>query len=124
MKVRSRSKPARKPGGGRAGHVGPRSRARSARDDVLRLQACCTLAEADKLKDALCGLADHPEPVILDAAAVQRVDTAALQLLAAFVRDRRLAGRTVRWQSPSAGIETAARLLGMGSMLQLEGTGR
>ena len=123
MKVRTRSKPARKPGRGRSGRVGARSRGSSARRDVLTLQDCCTLAQGEWLKHALCALAAHPAPVVLDAAAVQRVDTAALQLLAAFVRDRRLAGRAVCWQTPSAALETAARLLGMSSMLQLDGAG-
>ncbi len=123
MKVRSRSKPARKSERGRSGRIGARSRARSARRDLLTLQDCCTLAEADGLKDALCALAAYPQPVILDAAGVQRVDTAALQLLAAFVRDRRLAGRTVRWQTPSPALAAAVRLLGMSSMLQLDGAG-
>ena len=123
MKIRSRSKPARASARGRPDRVGARSRSGSRRD-LLVLQDCCTVAHAEGLKAALCALAAHPEPVILDAAAVQRVDTAALQLLAAFIRDRRLAGRAVRWQAPSAALAGAARLLGMGPMLQLEGAGR
>ena len=123
MKVRSRSKPARKAKRGCSAGVVARGRGKSAPRHLLTLQADCTLAEADGLKRALCALAEHPGAVTLDAAALQRIDTAALQLLAAFVRDRRLAGRAVQWRRPAAALEAAARLLGMDSMLQLGGAG-
>lgn len=117
MKAHSRSKPARKSRRGRPVRI-------AARRDLLTLQADCTLQKAEGLKRALCAIAAHPEPVTVDAAAVQRIDTAAVQLLAAFVRDRRLAGRDVHWRAPSAALAGAVHLLGMDSMLQLEDAGR
>ncbi|MGH8270016.1 MAG: STAS domain-containing protein, partial [Steroidobacteraceae bacterium] len=56
-----------------------------------------------------------------DASALQRIDTAALQLLAAFVRDRRTAGRAVDWRGGTAALESAAALLGLKDMLELPG---
>ena len=57
--------------------------------------------------------------MVLDAAAVTRIDTAALQLLAAFVRDRRLTGGLIKWHGVSEELTNAARLLGMDAMLAL-----
>lgn len=88
------------------------------------MNADCTLAEAESLKTALTGLLEDPRTVTLDASAVQRVDTAALQLLAAFVRDRRLVGHDTRWRGADRTLEPAARLLGIDGVLELAGESR
>ena len=77
------------------------------------------MAEADSLKSALLRLLEEAQPVTLEVAAVQRIDTAALQLLAAFVRDRRTAGRQVAWRGRAAALDSAAALLGLSGMLEL-----
>lgn len=123
MKSRTRTTPARKARRGRAARA-PVDRGAPARSDSLALNADCTLAEADSLKAALAGLLDEPQAVTLDASALQRIDTAALQLLAAFVRDRRLGGRAVTWRGAEHALEPAARLLGMGDLLGLAGGSR
>ena len=87
----------------------------------LFLAAECTVAAADSLKSELTRRLDEAAPVILDASAVQRIDTAALQLLAAFVRDRRTAGRAVEWHGRAAALDSAAALLGLNAMLELPG---
>lgn len=119
MKVRPRSKPARKPTRGRQTRVAAAPRGRTRVSNPLALPAECTLADAAALKKALCALLPRAGTVTLDAAAVERIDTAALQLLAAFVRDRRLAGRVVQWRTVSNALSSAACLLGMDSMLSL-----
>lgn len=119
MKVRPRSKPARKSKRGRPARVAAVPRGKAARGTPLVLQPECTLADATALKEALCARLAHNETVTLDATAVERIDTATLQLLAAFVRDRRLAGRAVMWRGVSEAIVGAAQLLGMVSMLSL-----
>ncbi|HEY2035404.1 MAG TPA: STAS domain-containing protein [Steroidobacteraceae bacterium] len=95
---------------------------RRVRDDgSLTLGAECTVAEADTLKSELaCRLAESGT-VTVDVTALQRIDTAGLQLLAAFVRDRRTAGRMVAWRGRSAALDAAAGLLGLDSMLELQG---
>lgn len=56
-------------------------------------------------------------PLVLDAGRVERVDTAALQLLAAFFRAADAAGLTVRWQCVSPPLREATELLGLAEML-------
>ncbi|MDA8348001.1 MAG: STAS domain-containing protein [Pseudomonadota bacterium] len=119
MNVRPRSKPARSTQRGRQAAVAAAPRGKSKRRNLLVLQAECTLTDAAELKSALCRLSDHDGTVTLDAAAVERIDTAALQLLAAFVRDRRLAGAALQWRAVSPAVHSAARLLGMDTMLAL-----
>jgi phospholipid transport system transporter-binding protein len=102
-----------------------RARARPAKrirgDGSLRLAAECTVAEADGLKAKLGRLLQATAPVTVDVSALQRIDTAGLQLLAAFVRDRRTAGRAVAWRGRASALETAAGLLGLRDMLELPG---
>ena len=87
----------------------------------MTLVAECTAAAADSLKSDLARRLDEREAVVVDVSALQRIDTAGLQLLAAFVRDRRVAGRTVQWRGRAAALDTAAALLGLSAMLELPG---
>ncbi|MGC8518405.1 MAG: STAS domain-containing protein [Steroidobacteraceae bacterium] len=114
-----RTKPVRAPKRGRQAAVAAAPRGKSKRRNHLVLKAECTLANAGELKSALCALRSQDGTVTLDGTAVERIDTAALQLLAAFVRDRRLAGTSLQWQSASPAMHSAARLLGMDTMLAL-----
>ena len=119
MKLRPRSKLARKPTRGRQTRVAAATRGKTVRRKPLVLQHECMLAGATALKTSLCALSAQAGTVTLDASGVERIDTAALQLLAAFVRDRRLAGHAVEWHAVSAAMASAARVLGMSSMLSL-----
>ncbi|HEY7887487.1 MAG TPA: STAS domain-containing protein [Steroidobacteraceae bacterium] len=95
----------------------PKKRARQ--DGSLTLTPECTVAEAEALKSELACRLDEPGPVTLDVSALQRIDTAGLQLLAAFVRDRRTAGRAVQWHGRAAALDAAADRLGLQDMLEL-----
>jgi ABC-type transporter Mla MlaB component len=57
--------------------------------------------------------------VQLDASAVQRVDTASLQVLAAFARDRRADGLPLEWLGVPACLTDAATLLDLTNALGL-----
>ena len=70
----------------------------------------------DKLQAALG--AQGPGPV-LDATQVERVDTAVLQMLCAFMRDAQASGIVVQWRQPSPALENAARLLHVQACLAL-----
>ena len=122
-KKRARSRPARHGLPPRAprgrGDVRRKSTRREPRDGALLLAADCTVAQADTLKSELERRLQEPAPVTLDVGALQRIDTAGLQLLAAFVRDRRTAGRAVTWRGEAASLTTAASLLGLSDMLEL-----
>jgi ABC-type transporter Mla MlaB component len=86
---------------------------------TLALAAECMVSGATSLKESLAGLLDEPLPVTLDITALQRIDTAGLQVITAFVRDRAGHGRTVEWQGTAPALTTAAQLLGLTSLLRL-----
>lgn len=85
------------------------------------LPAECTLADAAELKTRLAKLLQSVKPVTLDVAAVQRVDTASMQVLTAFVRQRQERGRAVVWSGDSPAFTQAARILGIDTVLGLTG---
>ena len=97
----------------------PRPKKRTGQQGLLTLTAECTVAEAEALKSQLMCRLDESEPVTVDVSALQRIDTAGLQLLAAFVRDRRTAGRKVEWHGRAAALDAAVGLLGLHDMLEL-----
>ncbi len=86
---------------------------------TLSLPAECTVSGAIALKEQLAGLLDEPHPVTLDIASLQRIDTAAMQVITAFVRERAGHGRAVEWQGSAPVLLTAAQLLGLTSLLKL-----
>jgi anti-anti-sigma regulatory factor len=57
------------------------------------------------------------QAVTLDASRVQRADTAALQLLAAFCQAARAEGVMVTWRQPSEVFGLSVHLLGLDGML-------
>ena len=77
------------------------------------------VSEAGSLKESLAALLDEPLPVTLDITALQRIDTAGLQVITAFVRERTGHGRTVEWQGTAPVMTTAAQLLGLTTLLGL-----
>lgn len=90
---------------------------------VLALPAECVIAGAADLRTALQAAVSEQRTTTLDASAVQRIDTAGLQLLAAFVRDRRAASRQVAWAGASPAFIERAKLLDLQAALQLSEDG-
>jgi ABC-type transporter Mla MlaB component len=86
---------------------------------TLALAAECMVSGASSLKESLAALLDEPLPVTLDITTLQRIDTAGLQVITAFVRERAGHGRTVEWQGTAPALTTAAQLLGLTSLLGL-----
>lgn len=76
-------------------------------------------AAAD-LKALLLPHLESKRSVTLDASAVERVHSASLQLLFAFVRDRGNAGRKTCIERAAPPLLDAARLLGMSAALGLD----
>jgi ABC-type transporter Mla MlaB component len=87
----------------------------------LTLAADCTLREAAGLKALLLQTVSPADHVIIDGGAVERIDTAGLQLLAAFARRESAAGRRLDWQSASAELLGAGARLGLLGALGLGG---
>ena len=96
-----------------------RTRSRSPARGVLALFAECTVAQSAALRSELQHLLERPSPVTLDIAAVQRIDTAGMQLIAAFVRQRQSQNRQVKWRGAAPAFASAARLLGLAPVLSL-----
>jgi phospholipid transport system transporter-binding protein len=83
------------------------------------LAADCAIGSAGKLKTDLLRRLKQPGSVAIDASALQRIDTATLQVLVAFARDRGAAGRPVEWVGVPAVLSDAARLLNLTATLGL-----
>ena len=96
-----------------------RTRTRSPAAGAFALSAECTVAQSAALRSGLLKLLPKATPITLDVAAVKRIDTAAMQLLAAFVRERASRGRQVEWRGSTPAFTSAARLLGLASVLSL-----
>jgi len=87
--------------------------------NTLALAAECTVSDAGSLKESLAGLVDQPQAVTLDVSALQRIDTAGLQVITAFVLERAANGRPVEWQGTAPVLATAAQLLGLTFIFKL-----
>jgi phospholipid transport system transporter-binding protein len=86
---------------------------------TFALAAECTVADAGSLKAGLAKLLEEPETVAIDISAVQRVDTAGLQVLTTFVLDRMVQDRDVEWVGHAPALTAAATLLGLNPILKL-----
>jgi anti-anti-sigma regulatory factor len=85
---------------------------------VIGLPADCRMAELPALRDQFVLALDAPLST-LDAIGVERIDTAALQLLVAFHRDAQARGTKVAWSGVSAPLRDAAEKLGLTKTLAL-----
>jgi ABC-type transporter Mla MlaB component len=79
-----------------------------------------TIRTVTSLQAELAERLDESGAVQIDGSAVDRIDTAALQLLAVFVRDVRAEAREVEWVGCSAGLRKAANGLGLSMALGLD----
>ena len=87
---------------------------------LVSLPANCTLRETAELKAALLRWLDSTEVVKLDVSAVQRIDTAALQVLCAFARDRQSRNLPFSWEGSAPALTDATCLLGVDALLGLQ----
>ncbi|MDP9140462.1 MAG: STAS domain-containing protein [Pseudomonadota bacterium] len=85
----------------------------------VHLPAELGIENASVTYEQLLSHVDDEQTVVLDAADVARVHTAALQLFCMFCQDRRNTGRETRWLHPSEALRSAAALLGVTTLLQL-----
>jgi ABC-type transporter Mla MlaB component len=88
-------------------------------DPIIALASNSTVKDAQALKTQLMKLLEVPETVAIDVRSVERVDTATMQLLCAFVRDRAERNGAVEWLGCPPAILDAVRLLGVRHMLAL-----
>lgn len=88
-------------------------------EPVVRLFSNSTVKDAAALKDTLLQVLEVPGSVAIDAKSVERIDTAVIQVLCAFVRDRTARNLAVSWHGTTQPLLDAVRLLGVGSLLAL-----
>lgn len=88
-------------------------------DVGFKLPADLGIENASHLYRDLLDHVEDKQTVVLDAADVARVHTAALQLFCMFCQDRRNAGHETHWRHPSESLRSAAALLGVTTLLHL-----
>ena len=84
----------------------------------IAIPADCRIADVGDLHKQLTGALDSPQ-IVLDGSAVDRVDTAALQLLVVFQREAQKRARPVNWAGASVPLHDAATQLGLAQVLAL-----
>lgn len=89
---------------------------------TLTLATDIGIANVEAVKDDLVAGLTSAEAVILDARDLQRIDTAGIQLLCAFVREAARRQCPVRWVAPSETLRESATLLGVAQTLGLAPT--
>lgn len=119
--MKKRKKAASPPAKGRRSQP-PRARSNpgtGGRSGSFVLAGECTVAGVAALKAGLGRLVREPRSVALDIAGLERIDTAGVQVIAAFLRDRRERGLGVTWLGTSATLSPAVQLLGLASLFGL-----
>ncbi|HUA81531.1 MAG TPA: STAS domain-containing protein [Dyella sp.] len=84
----------------------------------IAIPADCRIADVGDLHKQLRGALESPH-IVLDGTAVDRVDTAALQLLVAFQHEAQKRTRQVNWVGASVPLHDAATQLGLAQVLAL-----
>ena len=88
---------------------------------VQSLGADCTIEHAPALHKQLGKVLENRACVTLDFSQVKRCDTAGLQVLVAFIRERREAGRPVQLQGVQDNFVSTASLLGLSALFAQAG---
>jgi ABC-type transporter Mla MlaB component len=92
------------------------ARAAAGKPSRTALGADCTIEHAPGLQKQLAKVLADRACVTLDFSAVKRCDTAGMQVLAAFIRERREAGRDIELASMSENFLVTAKLLGLSAL--------
>jgi anti-anti-sigma regulatory factor len=99
-------------------HAAKPVKATASRHSRAALGAECTIEHAPELQKQLAKVLDDRACVTLDFSAVKRCDTAGMQVLAAFIRERREAGRGIELASLSGNFLATAKLLGLSALFE------
>ncbi|MDX1453167.1 MAG: STAS domain-containing protein [Oleiphilaceae bacterium] len=87
----------------------------------LHLAEVLTISDAQSLYESLHGLLAQETSVVVDCAAVKRVDTAILQCLLAFNLAASRKGIACRWANVSDALAKAVNLLGLDAEMGMGG---
>src|SRR5262245_25063552 len=86
---------------------------------MIHCDACLDISGVGELYARLREALDAHYPIVLEAAQVERIDTAALQTLVAFFQEAQARDLVVQWHQPSIAVQTAARRLNLSMCLAL-----
>jgi len=86
---------------------------------TLRLPETLRISDAADVYAYMLDVSRESGPVCIESAALRQIDTAGLQLLAAFASEIRKQGAQLVWPEPAPVLCNAANVLGMGRMLDL-----
>lgn len=81
------------------------------------------IASIAAFRDQCITALETKQDVVLKANDLERADTAALQVLAAFFQDANAQEQAVQWQAPSEALRESAALLGLTELLHLQTSG-
>ncbi len=87
--------------------------------DVLELSPNIGIAEAANLHSQLIELSNSTKALRIEAAQVEAIDTAVLQLFCVFIKELSKNDREVVWSDPSAALLRNASVLGLTTHLNL-----
>ncbi|HEY8585930.1 MAG TPA: STAS domain-containing protein [Rhodanobacter sp.] len=90
---------------------------------VVQLPPDCRISAQNALKAELVAVLDAGAIAVLDGSQVERVDTAALQMLVIFQRELEARGASVSWRGANSVLNEAAGLLGLAQILKLPADG-
>jgi anti-anti-sigma regulatory factor len=85
----------------------------------VALEAALGIRDARLLHEKLGSVLAAATAIVMDGSRVERLDAAAMQVLAGFVRTARERGLALTWQSSSPVLNQAARVLGLEPFLEL-----
>lgn len=88
----------------------------------LKLEASCTLRDSLDMQFQLLAVDFGDSDVIVDGSAVERIDTAGLQMLLSFAKYQGTRGKPVLWVAASPELLRSSQLLGLAGMLGLPET--
>ncbi|GMR17778.1 MAG: STAS domain-containing protein [Gammaproteobacteria bacterium] len=85
----------------------------------LQLAPVLDISEARNLHQSLGKAMKRKPPLVLDASQVERIDTAAIQILAAFCHSTRENNIEISWDKPSINLRRTAKSMGLNTILGL-----
>lgn len=88
--------------------------------NTLKFPEEISIANVTEWKPRFVEFVEAPSPLILDCEDLVRVDTAAIQLMTAFVIKAISQGKTVEWEKPSPTLLQTVRLLGLNDTLLIK----
>jgi ABC-type transporter Mla MlaB component len=115
-KAKVTAKPAKAPKPAKAAKPDKAAKAAAGKPSRAALGADCTIEHAPGLQQQLAKVLTDRACVTLDFSAVKRCDTAGMQVLAAFIRERREAGRDIELASMSENFLATVKLLGLSAL--------